>query len=169
MFNCGIKTPFQIIKPSPLVRWYSIFFYSQLFNTIKQIGLFFKLHVLISALWFIYFAYFFSQKPRKRNWLKWGMVKKKRVKLDKLTGAKFSLGFKVYQAHACFRFRNVKTWAFIILLFRVCPLADDIIQDLYPSLDMGEPSVCTLVKGVYPKTAVHHLFFFSFLRPNNIK
>lgn len=87
-------------------------------------------------------------------------------------GAKFSLGFKVYQAHACLRFRNVKTRTFIILLCFVCALCQTILSKIYvyPSLhtDMGGPSVCTLMNGVYPKTAVHHLFFFSFLRPNNI-
>ena len=49
-----------------------------------------------------------------RNGLK--KRKKERVKLDKLTGAKLSLDFKVYQAHACLKFTKVKSPAFIILL-----------------------------------------------------
>lgn len=84
----------------------------------------FKHHGRISVLWFIYFAYYiisFHRNPEgetdsSEEWLK----KRERVKLDKLTGAKFSLGFKVYQAHACLRFRNVKTRTFIILLCFVC-------------------------------------------------
>lgn len=51
-----------------------------------------------------------------------------------------------------------------IAAFRVCPLADDIIQDLYPGLstDMGGPMVCTLMKGFTQKTAALYIVLFFF-------
>lgn len=59
----------------------------------------------------------------------------KKVKQDKLTGAKLSLYFKVNQAFACLRFRNVKTPVFIILLRLVCFLRQRILSKIqYPSL-----------------------------------
>lgn len=87
------------------------------------------------------------------------MVKKKKVKLDKLKGAKLSLdlpggvpGTRMFEVQKCQHMT-----IYHIAALRVCPLAADIIRDLYPGLytDMGGPTVCTLMKGVDPKTTEH--------------
>lgn len=85
------------------------------------------------------------------------------VKLDKLTGAKFSLDFKVYQAHAHLRFIHVTTWAFIISLCLVFVYARRYYPTSISSLyaDVKDLTVCTLIKDVM-------CFSFLFLGQNII-